>query len=62
MFNNKTIQTADVKLMSDGKIYFRKREVNIPPQLTALLRGKGPNQSIYVKIEQISYINENTDN
>ena len=52
---NININSKTIQLKSDGKFYDRNTQVNIPINLASLLKGKGPNSSINVKIEDINY-------
>jgi hypothetical protein len=61
MIIDNPIQVGDVRLHSNGKLYYNKKEVSIPKLLHSLLKGKGPNHSINVKIEQIVYVSNNTN-
>jgi hypothetical protein len=61
MIKDNPVQVGDVRLHSNGKLYCSKKEVSIPELLHSLLKGKGPNHSISVKIEQIVYVSNNTN-
>tara|TARA_R110000772_G_scaffold206498_5_gene317088 strand:- start:156 stop:347 length:192 start_codon:yes stop_codon:yes gene_type:complete len=48
--------------MTGNKCYHFSSEVTIPSNLKALLKGKGPTQSIMVKQTDVKYINNEKDN
>jgi hypothetical protein len=48
--------------LTDNKLICNRREVVLPKPLEILLRGKGPNSSISVKIEIIKYKEDEPNN
>jgi hypothetical protein len=47
------IKLAYIRLKKDKKLYWNNKEVRLPAILDRLIRGKGPNSTISVKIGSI---------